>query len=72
MTKYFSQIFNKNIIKKEVNTVINRARRILGSLGALGNHNFSNKAKVTLISHTAHIGNEMNMPNIGPYISVDH
>ncbi len=34
----------------------------------IGNQNVSNKAKVTLILHTAHSGNDMNMPNIGRYI----
>uniref|UniRef100_A0A671LCR3 Synaptonemal complex protein SC65-like n=1 Tax=Sinocyclocheilus anshuiensis TaxID=1608454 RepID=A0A671LCR3_9TELE len=37
-----------------INTVTNRALIILGSLCAFGNHVFSNKAKVTLILHTAH------------------
>ncbi len=49
----------KNIIKKEVNTVTNRALSILGSLCALGII-FSNKAEVTLILHTAHSENDMN------------
>ncbi len=63
MTKYFSQI-NKyliKLIKKEVNTVTNRALSILGSLCALGIIFFPNTAKVTLILHTAHSENDMNM-----------
>uniref|UniRef100_A0A672TDC9 Protein bicaudal D homolog 2-like n=1 Tax=Sinocyclocheilus grahami TaxID=75366 RepID=A0A672TDC9_SINGR len=43
-----------------LNTVTNRALSILGSLCALVIF-FSNKAKVTLILHTAHSGNYMNM-----------
>ncbi len=54
-------IFNNNIIKKEVNTVTNRALSNLVCLCALGIIFFSNKAKVTLILHTAHSENDMNM-----------
>ncbi len=48
-------MFNKNIIKKEVNT------KYSGKLVCIGDHIFSNKAKVTLILHTVHSENYMNM-----------
>ncbi len=54
-------MFNKNIIRMDVNTLTNWALGIMGSLCALGIIFFLNKAKLTLILHTAHSENDMNM-----------
>ncbi len=50
-------MFNKNAIKKEVNTVTNRSLSVCVHWESY----FSNKARVTLILHTANIENDMNM-----------